>query len=115
MITPSIVRAARRRLVRRRDEREPEQLHDAHAATRPSRRWTWRLGRGGDLGVVGDEDDRPAAGVELAEDGQDVGAGAAVEVAGRLVGEDERRLGDERAGDGDALLLAAATARSARG
>ena len=30
-----------------------------------------------------------------------------VEVAGRLVGQDHRRLGDERPGDGDALLLAA--------
>ena len=74
---------------------------------RPSRRWIWRLGRGGDLGVVGDEDDRPARGVELVEERHDLGAGVAVEVAGRLVGEDERRLGDERPGDGDALLLAA--------
>ena len=31
----------------------------------------------------------------------------AVEVAGRLVGQDECGLGDERTGDGDALLLAA--------
>ena len=30
-----------------------------------------------------------------------------VEVAGGLVGEDHRRFGDERPGDGDALLLAA--------
>src|SRR6202023_968605 len=28
-----------------------------------------------------------------------------VEVAGRLVGEDQVRIGDQRAGDGDALLL----------
>ena len=33
--------------------------------------------------------------------------GVAVEVAGGLVGEDARRLGDQRAGDGDALTLAA--------
>ena len=32
---------------------------------------------------------------------------ARVEVAGRLVGEEERRLGDQRARDRDALLLAA--------
>ena len=43
MITPSIVRAARNRLVRRRRQREPQQLGDAHAATRPSSRWTCRL------------------------------------------------------------------------
>src|SRR3712207_8863865 len=36
-----------------------------------------------------------------------LGARAGVEVAGRLVGEHDGRLGDERAGDGDALLLAA--------
>ena len=115
MMTPSIVRAARSRLVRRRERARRSSSRTAHAATRPSRRWIWRLGAGGDLGVVGDEHDRPSARVELAEDGQHVGAGAAVEVAGRLVGEDERRLGDERPGDGDTLLLAAATARSARG
>ncbi len=32
--------------------------------------------------------------------------GDGVEVAGRLVGEDHPRFGDERPGDGDALLLA---------
>ena len=34
-------------------------------------------------------------------------AGRLVEVAGRLVGEDEARAGGERPADGDALLLAA--------
>ncbi len=33
--------------------------------------------------------------------------GVAVEVAGRLVGEDQRGVGDDRARHGDALLLAA--------
>jgi len=37
----------------------------------------------------------------------DVG-GAAVKVAGGFIGEDETRIGDERASDGNALLLAAA-------
>jgi hypothetical protein len=41
---------------------------------------------------------------EFAE--HDIGGGF-VEVAGRLVGEDQRWLVGERAGDGDALLLAA--------
>ena len=40
-----------------------------------------------------------------------VGAGGGVEVAGRLVGEQHGRLGDERAGDRDALLLAAGELR----
>ena len=34
-------------------------------------------------------------------------AGRRVEVAGRLVGQQQRRLVDQRARDGDALLLAA--------
>ena len=37
---------------------------------------------------------------------EDPEAGREVEVAGRLVGEQERRAGDDRARDGDALLLA---------
>ena len=80
-------------------------------AIRPSSRWTWRSAHGRDVRVVGDEHDRPAGRVELAEQGDDLGAGVAVEVAGRLVGEDQRRLRHERAGDGDALLLAAGQLR----
>ena len=64
-------------------------------------------GRRGDLGVVGDEDDRAARAVELAEELEHLAARGLVEVAGRLVGEDQGRVGDQRAGDGDALLLAA--------
>ena len=41
------------------------------------------------------------------EDRQDLLRGGGVQVAGRLVGEDQRRVGDQRAGDRDALLLAA--------
>ncbi len=48
---------------------------------------------------------------ELAHGGaherQDLGAGARVEVAGRLVGEDDLGAAGERSGDGDPLLLAA--------
>jgi hypothetical protein len=44
---------------------------------------------------------------ELLEQRHDLEAGARVEVAGRLVGEDQARLGHERARDRDALLLAA--------
>src|SRR5205814_5917868 len=60
----------------------------------------------GDLRVVGDEDDRPAARVELPEEGEDLLALLDGEIAGRLVGEDDGRIRDERPGDGDALLLA---------
>ena len=59
-------------------------------------------------GVVGDHDDGLAELVDAAaEQVEDLAAGAGVEVAGRLVGEQDGRPGDERAGDGDALLLAA--------
>ena len=45
--------------------------------------------------------------VELRKHGQDVLRGGGVEVAGGLVGEDQGRVGDDGAGDGDALLLPA--------
>jgi hypothetical protein len=45
--------------------------------------------------------------VEGPEQVEDLRAGAAVECAGRLVGEDEGRVVDESAGDRHALLLAA--------
>ncbi len=43
----------------------------------------------------------------VAEEGEDLGAGAGVEIAGGLVGEDDVGLARQRAGAGDALLLAA--------
>ena len=49
----------------------------------------------------------PNSARELAEQFEDAGGGFAVEVAGRLVGDEERRIGDDGAGDGDALFLAA--------
>ncbi len=64
------------------------------------------ISRGG--GGVGDHHDRLT---ELvggpSHERQDLVAGRGVEVAGRLVGEDDLRLGDEGPGDGDPLLLAA--------
>ena len=65
----------------------------------------------GEAAVVGDHDDRGAVGVELAEERHDRRAGGAVEVAGRLVGEDDRRAPDERPGDRDPLALAAGELR----
>ena len=61
----------------------------------------------GEPRLVGDEDDGVAAPVQLVEEPDDLLAGGGVEVAGGLVGEEERGLAHERAGDGDALALAA--------
>src|SRR5450756_3199473 len=43
--------------------------------------------------------------MELTEQRHDVGSGRGVKVAGGLVCEEQRRVGDERAGDGDPLRL----------
>ena len=61
----------------------------------------------GHVGLVGDDDDRDAAAVQVLEQGHDLHARARVEGAGGLVGQDENRLVDEGARDRDALLLAA--------
>ena len=61
----------------------------------------------GEARVVGDHDDRGAGGVELADELHDRCAGGAVEVAGRLVGEHDRRTPDEGPGDRDPLPLSA--------
>ena len=45
--------------------------------------------------------------VERLQQIEDLVAGLAIEVAGRLVAEQQRRVGDDGAGDADALLLAA--------
>ena len=59
-------------------------------------------------GIVRDHDDGLVLRVrEFAQKRQDLGARAAVEVAGGLIGQDQLRLAKERACDRDALLLAA--------
>ena len=63
--------------------------------------------RGGDRGVVRDRHDRRARRVQLLQQREDVRAGAGVQVAGGLVGEQDRGAADQRAGDRDALALAA--------
>ena len=66
------------------------------------------LGVLGDVRLVRDEDDRAAVLlVELLERPEDDLAGSGVEVAGRFVGEDQGRVVDEGARDGDALDLPA--------
>jgi len=65
------------------------------------------IGRGRDVDVVGDEHDRATQGVQVLEEREHLGARVGVEVAGRLVGEDQRGLGHQSPGDPDPLLLAA--------
>ena len=57
---------------------------------------------------MGDHDDRAAVVVdEAAQELEDRAPVAGIERAGRLVGEDDLRPRDQRAGDRDSLLLAA--------
>src|SRR5579864_8566956 len=60
----------------------------------------------GDVELVGDEHDGQAAVVEVLEDLHDLDRGAAVEVPGRLVRQQDPGAVHQGAGDGDALLLA---------
>ncbi len=61
----------------------------------------------GELQIVGDERQAERLGpLQLFEQIDDVGLGVLVEVAGRLVGEQQRRRIDQRAGDDRAALLA---------
>ena len=64
--------------------------------------------------VVGRDDDGGAEPVERGEQVQDALRHGRVDVAGRLVGDEQFGAGDDRAGDGDALLLAARQRRRAR-
>ena len=73
-------------------------------------------GISGHVGLVGHHQHGDAEiAVEAGQQVHDLERGLAVEIAGRLVGEQHVGIGDDRAGDGDALLLAAATARPAYG
>ena len=66
------------------------------------------IGLGGRAGVVRDHHDGATeVARRVAQQAEHLGRRAGVEVAGRLVREHDGRLGDERAGDRDALLLAA--------
>ncbi len=59
-----------------------------------------------DVGLVGHHDDRLPLSRQLLEDFHDLLGRRRVEVARRLVGEENRRPVHQRAGDGDALALA---------
>ncbi len=65
------------------------------------------LGPRGDIGIVGDDDDRPPLAVQLLQDLQDLLAAAPVERAGGFVRQDDLGAVDQRACDRDTLLLAA--------
>ena len=80
---------------------------------RPSRIRMIRLAQRGDVVFVRDHDDRLARVVQLLEHLHDFVAGLGVEVTGRLVGQDDVGVVDQRAGDRDALLLAAGELRRA--
>ncbi len=54
-----------------------------------------------------DQDDGDAGAPQILEDGHHLDAGRRIEVAGRLVRQDDARMRDQRPGDGDPLLLSA--------
>ena len=54
-----------------------------------------------------DQNGGPELLVKFADQGEDFRAGMGIEIAGGLIGKEHRRLECERAGDGDALALAA--------
>ena len=57
--------------------------------------------------IVGGHDHNGAAGVDVAEQLKDTAGGPLIEVAGRLVGQENGGIVDQRPSDGDPLLLAA--------
>jgi len=64
------------------------------------------LGRGGDLRAVGDDDEGQALLLtEVVEELEDLVLAPAIEITGRLVGQEDFRVIDQRPRDGDALLL----------
>ena len=74
---------------------------------RPSRTTITRSRVGRDVRLVGDQHDRDAVAGERGEQRHHLVAGARIEVAGRLVGQHQARLVDQRARDRDPLLLPA--------
>ena len=116
MITPSIVRAARIRPTASRAIARRSRSRELHAA-RPARRDEADLSRRHrrDGCVVGDEHDRAARRVQFMQQRHHVGAGMRVEVAGRLVGQQERRVGHQRTRDRRRAAAGRRTARLARG
>ena len=63
------------------------------------------MGELGDVGLVGDDDDGVALGVEFVEERHDLVAGLGVEVSGGFIGEDDGRPVHEGSGDSHTLAL----------
>src|SRR5688572_5351648 len=59
------------------------------------------------IAIVRRQEDRRSAQIGLGEDLDDLRRQIRIEIAGRLVGYEDERIVDQRAGDGDPLLLAA--------
>ena len=79
---------------------------------RPSRSVSCASASAATIGIVRHEHQRDRrARCDLQQQIEDVPAVGAVEIAGRLVGEDERRIVGQRARDRDALLFAAGQLR----
>ena len=74
--------------------------HSVHDANGP-------MGVGGHVGIVRHQDDGDSLGVELLEHPQDFDARVRIEVARRLVGQQQARAIDQRAADRHPLLLPA--------
>ena len=64
-------------------------------------------GEAGHLGIVRHHDDGVAVAVQVGEEARDDLLVGGVEIPGRFIGQKDRRVIDEGAGDADALLLAA--------
>ncbi len=80
----------------------------ASVTSRPFSRCSVRFARSAACGIVRHHDDRLAVvAVQRLEQVENLVAGLAIEIARRLVAKQQRRIGDDRAGDADALLLAA--------
>ena len=89
---------------------ERQELHDVHRP--PGENALVEMQRApravGGVRIVRDHHDRLAViAVERLQQVEDLVAGLAIEIAGRLVAEQQRRVGDDRARDADALFLAA--------
>ena len=80
---------------------------DASLSIKPSRKCTVRRAWRAISRFVRDENDGVAALIEIFEQGHDFFAGFGIEVPGRFVRQDDRRIVDQRARDRDALALAA--------
>lgn len=60
-----------------------------------------------DTGIMRDDDQRQALGVQIGEQCENFLGGAAVQIAGRFIGQQQFRAADQRACDGNPLALAA--------